>query len=73
MVLSEDPYKIKKQTTFIKRPLQLIVLLEADQLEAKQQEPIHGKFGPKHLGAMNAIRRLTCTYTYHYILVGLGM
>ena len=55
--------KTAKETTFIKRPLQLIVSLEADQLETKQQEPTHGQFGSKRLAATNAdaIRRLTCT------------
>ena len=55
--------KNTKETTFIKQPLELIVSLEAHQLETKQQEPTHGQFGSKDLAAMNAdaIRRLTCT------------
>ena len=55
--------KNTKETTFIKRPLQLIVSLEADQLETELQEPAHGQFGSKRLAAMNAdaIRRLTYT------------
>ena len=36
--------KNTKETTFIKRPLQLIVSLEADQLEPEKQEPAHGQF-----------------------------
>ena len=54
--------KNTKETTFIKRPLQIIVLLEADQLETEQQEPAHGQFASKCLAAINAdaIRRLTC-------------
>ena len=53
--------KNTKETTIIKRTLQLIVSLEADQLEIEQQEPAHGQFGSKRLAAMNAdtIRRLT--------------
>ena len=39
--------KNTKETTFIKQPLQLIVSLEADQLEIEQQEPAHGQFGSK--------------------------
>ena len=55
--------KNTKETTFIKRPLQLIVLIEADQLEIEQQEPAHGQFRSKCVAVMNAdaIRRLTCT------------
>ena len=60
--LFEQNQKTKKKN-HIKRPLQLIVSLEADQLETEQQEPAHGKFGSKRLAAMNAdaIRRLTFT------------
>ena len=51
MVLSEERLLVRnqktKETTFIKRPLQLIVSLEADQLEIEQQEPAHGQFGSK--------------------------
>ena len=36
--------KNTKETTFIKRPLQLIVSLEADQLEPEKQEPAHEQF-----------------------------
>ena len=67
MVLSEERLLVRnqktKETTFIKRPLQLIVSLEADQLESEKQEPAYGQFGSKRLTAMNAnaIRRLTCT------------
>ena len=46
--------KNTKETTIIKRTLQLIVSLEADQLETEQQEPAHGQFGSKRLAAMNA-------------------
>ena len=55
--------KNTKENTFIKRPLQLIVSLEADQLETELQEPAHGQFGSKRLAAMNvdAIRRLAYT------------
>ena len=55
--------KNTKETTFIKRPLQLTVLIEADQLEIEQQEPAHGQFRSKCLPVINAdaIRRLTCT------------
>ena len=55
--------KNTKETTVIKRPLQLIVSLEADQLETAQKEPANGQSGSKRLAAMNAdaIRRLTCT------------
>ena len=55
--------KHTNETTFIKRPLQLIVSLEADQLETEQREPTHGQFGSKCLAAMkaDAIRRLTCS------------
>ena len=52
-----------KEATFIKRPLHLIVSLEADLLESEKQEPAYGQFGSKRLTAMNAdaTRRLTCT------------
>ena len=55
--------KSTKETTFTKQPLQLIVSLEADQLESEQKKLAHGQFGSKRLAAMNAdeIRRLTCT------------
>ena len=41
----------------------MIVALEADQLETKQQEPVHGQFGSKWLTAINvdAIIRFICT------------
>ena len=42
--------KNTKETKFIKRPLQLIVSLEADQLEIEKQEPAHGQFGSKRPG-----------------------
>ena len=62
-VIIRTKSKNTKETTFIKRPLQLIVSLETDQIETEQQEPKHGQFGSKRLAAMNAdpIRRLTCT------------
>ena len=55
--------KNTKETTFIKRPLQLTASLEADQLETKTQEPVHGQFGSKRIAAINAdaIRRLIST------------
>ena len=54
MVLSEERLLVRnqktKETTFIKRPLQLIVSLEADQLEIEHQESAHGQFGSKRPG-----------------------
>ena len=60
---SDYLHKCTKETTLTILLLQLIVSLEADQLETEQQEPAHGQFGSKHLTSMNAdvIRRTNCT------------
>ena len=41
--------RTRYKNTFIKQLLQLIVLLEADQLQTKQQEPAHEQFGSNFL------------------------
>ena len=46
--------KNTKKNTVIKRPLQVAVSLEPDQLKPEMQEPAHRQFGSKRLTAMNA-------------------
>ena len=58
MVLSEERLFVQnkrntEETIFIKRSLQLIESLEADQLETEKQEPVHEQFGSKRLVALN--------------------
>ena len=58
MVLSEERLFVQnkkntEETTFIKRSLQLIESLEADQLETEKQEPVYEQFGSKRLAALN--------------------